>query len=1491
MKHTPTARLLAVLLSVLLLLGLSPAAAARPAPEAILQTPSYPEIVLFNSDLERGDDTWWELTGVKSNPIKRLLYDLYNNSYFLNLRPADADDPEMHASYTVELDPGTYCFTFDLCGRDTGSNQSGLAWSVRADETVLAAQTGSMFTYGRTNWHSYQTDSFTLTEAAEVTFDFGGTPYSGSYWARLDNLRLYGTGGLAFEPYLDWISLENGDLEGWGGGWGLTGLSDPFFKNSSSSWNDSRMLKLWVSDTQPADIAVSYTVTLTQGYYDFAFEMDGAAGDSGLSWSVVSGGHTLCQGGPLVTAGWDEWQEYTTDPFVLNRTAEVTFTLSGTLPAGYWAHLDNLRLDGTGIVFRRLSEIVLPNGDFELGDGSCWELDGYDDSCVVENTGSNANDSYVLSLWKSNTQTMFVRAAYYLTLTPGTYQFTFDFEGENICSTLQAIVHEVGGSCHYETDYLETTGWDEWTTYESNVFEIFETTRLYFEIVGELQAGYWGHLDNLRLYGTGSIYGGLPPMQTDDGNFDYGGSYWSISGFSSPTWNNDSLVNSSYSLPLWISDEEDAEASASYLMHLLPGSYELSYDLEGKEGMSGLQAVVSALGSELPEGNAVLREGETVLYESGELETHGFDQWETHRSDSFTLAQPGWVKFELCGTVPAGYWGHFDNLKLWGDGDFYPENFDHDPTLAVPQVRGVDEYEFVRGADISSFYSLIRAGAQFYDYYGNLLDEEGFFNLLSRAGFNYVRIRVWVDPYDALGNGYGGGNNDLVTARYLAKLATDAGLRVLIDFHYSDFWADPGKQLAPKAWASYSLQQKADAIEEYTYNSLKSIKQHADGMYVDMVQIGNETTTGVCGETGWANMAELFAAGARAVRRLDEERMEETKVTLHFTNPERTSTIKGFADTLNQYNVDYDVFATSWYPYWHGTAENLTEVLSYVADTYDKQVLVAETSWAWTLDDGDGWDNTVSPTGNSSNMPYAFTQQGQADELVAAAQAVRAVGEKGLGVFYWENAWIPVQYAYDANGDLDQTILASNQNAWETYGCGWASSYAGEYQTDAAQWHGGSAVDNQAMFDFHGQALDSLWTWYYMMFGTEELFAKQVQTIETVSVETELGGSFSLPQTVKVTYNVGDPQHEAVAWDETELAAVDLTTPGVYTVHGVVTLSYGLGTGETTATITVVSPNLLQNPGFEDPDLSMYEFDGNYDRSTDTPHSGDWCLHFYDANGGSLWFYQLLTLEPGTYSFSFYAQGDAMGSTDQFIDVELNGDTYRERFALAGWANWQHPEMSFTIYETCSVGLGVSISYGAGGWGTVDDLRLIALPDSPAEPVFEDVGTDAWYYDAVLWAVQNGVTAGTSETTFSPGQSCTRAQIVTFLWRAEGSPGPEAGTLAFTDVPTSAWYHDAVAWAVQNGISTGVSPSRFSPKAVCTRAQAVTMLWRAAGSPAPAAGGVEFEDVAASAWYHDAVAWAVQNGITIGTSKSAFSPNQNCSRAEIVTFLYQYYGN
>ena len=178
------------------------------------------------------------------------------------------------------------------------------------------------------------------------------------------------------------------------------------------------------------------------------------------------------------------------------------------------------------------------------------------------------------------------------------------------------------------------------------------------------------------------------------------------------------------------------------------------------------------------------------------------------------------------------------------------------------------------------------------------------------------------------------------------------------------------------------------------------------------------------------------------------------------------------------------------------------------------------------------------------------------------------------------------------------------------------------------------------------------------------------------------------------------------------------------------------------------------------------------------------------------------------------------------------------------------------------------------------------MVNEPAETAFTDVAKDAYYFEPVLWAVSEGVTAGTSATTFGPNEFCTRAQIVTMLWAAAGKPEPKTTENPFTDVKEGDYFYKAVLWAVEEGITNGVSATKFGPNVACTRAQAVTFLYSQAGKP-DATADVTFTDVAENAYYADAVAWAVENGITAGTSATTFGSDDTCTRAQIVTFLFK----
>ena len=407
-------------------------------------------------------------------------------------------------------------------------------------------------------------------------------------------------------------------------------------------------------------------------------------------------------------------------------------------------------------------------------------------------------------------------------------------------------------------------------------------------------------------------------------------------------------------------------------------------------------------------------------------------------------------------------------------------------------------------------------------------------------------------------------------AKKIGKWATNAGMKVLIDFHYSDFWADPGKQQAPKSWKNLDIDEKVSAVKTYTQESLTELINA--GVDVAMVQVGNETNNGICGEFTWENMAKIFSAGAAGVRAVSSEIL----VVVHFANPEKATNYATYAENLNTYGVDYDVFASSYYPYWHGTTTNLTSVLKNIADTYSKKVMVAETSWANTLEDGDGHENTVRLDNNdkvtNTDINEPFTVQGQANEIRSVIQAIKNVGDAGIGVFYWEPAWIPVT-VYDKDADNAEEVLVANKVAWEKYGSGWAASYAADYEADdAGKWYGGSAVDNQALFDLTGKPLASLNVFKYVNTGaTTTVRVDSAVNPDSIVVGYGEDIASKLPDKVTVQYNNKSTREESVTWNTAEIAAIK--NYGTYSISG--SVQSGNKTLSVTCTVLVLPENLL----------------------------------------------------------------------------------------------------------------------------------------------------------------------------------------------------------------------------------------------------------------------------------------------------------------------------
>lgn len=376
-------------------------------------------------------------------------------------------------------------------------------------------------------------------------------------------------------------------------------------------------------------------------------------------------------------------------------------------------------------------------------------------------------------------------------------------------------------------------------------------------------------------------------------------------------------------------------------------------------------------------------------------------------------------------------------------------------------IEGISD-DFIFGMDASSLLAEENSGVKYYDFDGN---EQDALKTFADSGINYIRLRVWNDPYDENGNGYGGGNNDLPTAIELGKRATDYGMKVMIDFHYSDFWADPKRQHAPKAWEGLSVEEKAEALYDFTKDSLTQLLDA--GVDVGMVQIGNEINYGMSGEKQFEKVVELLKAGSLAVREASEAYGKEIDVVVHYTRIQDKAEVLTLVERLIRSELDFDMIGMSYYPFWDGSFENMSRVLELINEKYGKKAFIAETSYCYTTEDGDGFGNSLSSKDLVKGYPASV--EGQATVIHDICQCVSDV--KGIGIFYWEGAWIPVG---PANAD--------NSAIWEQYGSGWASSYASDYDPeDAGKYYGGSSWDNQAFFDFEGHPLESLKVFNYML--------------------------------------------------------------------------------------------------------------------------------------------------------------------------------------------------------------------------------------------------------------------------------------------------------------------------------------------------------------------------------------------------------------------------
>ena len=616
--------------------------------------------------------------------------------------------------------------------------------------------------------------------------------------------------------------------------------------------------------------------------------------------------------------------------------------------------------------------------------------------------------------------------------------------------------------------------------------------------------------------------------------------------------------------------------------------------------------------------------------------------------------------------------------------------------IYVDPIAGISD-DFIRGMDASAVLVLENSGVKYYNFDG---EEQDVFQTLSEAGVNYIRLRVWNDPYDENGNGYGGGNNDLPTAIELGKRATKYGMKVCIDFHYSDFWADPKRQHAPKAWEGMDIDEKCDALYDYTKDSLTQLLD--EGVDVEMVQVGNEINNGMAGEYYLPNVTQLLKSGTKAVREIADTYDKDIQVVIHYTNIESNGEIDSLASNLQNNDVDYDIMGLSYYPFWDGSFDNMQRISKYIQKTYNKKVMIAETSYCYTSEDGDGSGNSLVGT-DDIVKGYPATVQSQATMV---RDVCAAANEAGLeGVFYWEGTWIPVGPA-----------TADNSPIWEKYGSGWASSYASDYDPDdAGLYYGGCSWDNQAMFDFTGHPLPSLNVFKYLKDGHDVPLA--VDYVSDVSVTCNAGSAIELPEQVDVIYNNHAANTQAdVTWDETQIAAIDPNVDGEYDITGSVDGGFTV-----TCHVKVILKNLVQNPSFEDADTSMwkvtYEGDSNptdYQNKTDDAHTGDIAFHFWSGDSDMDFSIEqeFTDLEAGTYRLSVFAQGGDMSADAEMELYAVTSDGEQtQSFMVTTYNDWKNPTIPEIQVTDGTLTIGVRMKCNVSSWGTVDDFTLNKISD------------------------------------------------------------------------------------------------------------------------------------------------------------------------------------
>lgn len=593
--------------------------------------------------------------------------------------------------------------------------------------------------------------------------------------------------------------------------------------------------------------------------------------------------------------------------------------------------------------------------------------------------------------------------------------------------------------------------------------------------------------------------------------------------------------------------------------------------------------------------------------------------------------------------------------------------------LAAVQVNPIENLstDFIKGADVSIMPELERNGTKFYD---NGIEQDGL-TILKNHGVNWIRVRIWNNPYVVGPEGVGGGNTDEAKAIEMAKRAKALGMKVLVDFHYSDFWVDPGQQKKPDAWKNDSGDKLVDDVYAYTAKVMQDF--NAQGVTPDMVQVGNELNNGMLwpeaqltedNPNGYKFLAKLLNAGLQAVH--DNDKDNKVKTMIHLAGVD-VNLYHTFFDNLivkNKVN-DFDIIGMSFYPFWHGTMDDLKNTMNDVSAKYNKDVIAVETAFGYTLEDADFEKNNFG-TNEEKVSGYKATVQGQATGLRDVMATVASVNDnRGLGIFYWAPDWV-----------INEKV-------------GWKSN------------GGGNGWDNLTLFDTKGNALESMDTFNLVSDPNNQYIEPQVTTINTVDVkDVSLYSNVDLPQTVGVVYSNDAVKNMSVKWD---VAKPIFAKPGNYTISGTVE---GLAQ-KAIANIEVKNKmNLVLNGNFENETLNGWDIVGDSSAINLAWNQGDvrdkCAMHYWNNKPFNVIIKQKLKgLSDGKYTLSCWTQGNGLASKYQLF-VKQNGVEMTTDIKDDGWNRWHQTSIKNIEVKNGEVEIGFILNGRPDTWGSIDDIEF-----------------------------------------------------------------------------------------------------------------------------------------------------------------------------------------